>query len=225
MFSEGSLVILDSSLSEYDANIEKLISPYRLEKDAHVQDVVGFSAAPMSMARPESTLGNFLADNLLDYGLNIIDSSIDMALFNKGGFRIPLPPGEIRLTHVMELMPFDNTMVVVNLSGVQMDKLATTILKAGGDPISAPRGVTLGIEAGVRQFTLNGASIDSNQTYRVLTSSYLAAGGDNYTVLMEGNEFNDSGIFVRDAIAHMFRTTTSKENPASGVLDNRIVIE
>jgi len=225
VFSTGSLVILDSSQTEYDAKIEKLIGPYRIEKDAHVQDIVGYSATPMSMSRPESALGNFLVDILLDYGLNTIDSNIDMALFNKGGFRIPLPPGEIRLTHVMELMPFDNTMVVVDLSGEQMEILASTILKAGGDPISAPRGVSLSTQAGVRQFTLNGVSIDSSKSYRVLTSSYLAAGGDSYTVLMEGSKFNDSGIYVRDAIAHMFRTTTSKENPASGVLDKRIVIE
>jgi 2',3'-cyclic-nucleotide 2'-phosphodiesterase (5'-nucleotidase family) len=225
ILSTGDMIRLDSQYRAVDKNIDKLIVPYNAKFSALIDEIVGYTSKPMHVRRPESALGNLLADYLLEYGLDHIDSNIDMAVFNKGGFRIPLPPGAITFGHVMQLMPFDNTMVVISLNGLQMKQLAEIMVEGGGDPIAGPNEVRLEKSSEKVSLRLNQMEIKVDEDYRVLTSSYLAQGGDNYYIFPEGDFLVDSGIMIRDALEESFRTKTSATNPAQAEIEGRVIIK
>ena len=69
-------------------------------------------------AQSEGTLGNFIADALLQKGIDYAYHPIDFAIVNNGGIRLPsLPSGNITVGKIYELMPFDNMIVVLKVSG------------------------------------------------------------------------------------------------------------
>lgn len=221
----ATMTALDSNMKVGDSKIEAIIAPYQKSLDTLVNEVVGYLATPMQVRKPESDLGNLLADYLYHYGVEYVDPEIDLAIFNTGGFRIPLPPGKITLGRVMELMPFDNTLVLKELSGAEMQELAETVIKNGGDPIAAAQSVVLSRDTtGTPIWEINGQVVQANQRYKVLTSSYLADGGDHYHIFKSVVGKKDSGILIRDAIAHSFRKHTSAQQPAIAPIVGRISI-
>lgn len=223
-YSGAAMQHLDSNKVATDKKMDAFIAPYAEEINSKVQEVIGYTAKAMAVQKPESDLGNLLSDYLLKYSIQHIDHDIDMALFNTGGFRIPLPPGEIKVRHIMEIMPFDNTLVVVNMSGANLNELVKQIIAAGGDPVAAPNGISIISESDTIRFSLNGKAVYPKQMYKVVTSNYLADGGDRYTVLASASSKFDSGILVRDAIEEAFRLNTTSDNRASSDVEGRIII-
>jgi 2',3'-cyclic-nucleotide 2'-phosphodiesterase (5'-nucleotidase family) len=223
-FGKSNMILLDSSHAHTDPKIDKIIEPYMDEIDTLVNAVVGYNAHAMHVHKPESNLGNLLADYLLLYTSVELDDMVDLALFNTGGFRIPLPPGTITVGHIMQLMPFDNTLVMMTLSGPDMQALAEQIIDKGGDPISGSNGVVIQKWHDSVILNLGTLPISKNKNYRILTSSYLAEGGDGYSVLLRGTNISNSGVLIRDALQQMFQKETSQLKPAVARIEGRIVI-
>src|SRR5690606_20727159 len=63
--------------------------------------------------RPEGSLGNFVADALLNQAKKLHGKNIDLAFTNTSGLRLEkIPVGNIKLGQIYELIPFDNKVVV-----------------------------------------------------------------------------------------------------------------
>lgn len=216
---------LDSTHSSTNAKMDRLIYSYSIQIDSLVNQVVGYTAKAMVVKKPESDLGNLLADFMVRFAMENMDTKVDFALFNTGGFRIPLPGGAITVGHIMQLMPFDNTLVIMDLTGNQVNELAVQIIKAGGDPISGEKSIQIIEREETVEVLLGGVKVKPKSNYRVLTSSYLAEGGDNYTVFKSGINQVDSGILIRDAIAECFRQKSSKEKPIDAKVEQRIILK
>jgi 2',3'-cyclic-nucleotide 2'-phosphodiesterase (5'-nucleotidase family) len=101
----------------------------------------------------------------------------DIAVTNLGGLRAPIPPGEITLADIVGVMPFDNTIIEVQLSGVQL----FDVILQGGRPVIGG----LYQEAGQWILDKTGQPIEADATYSVLVNSFMYAGGDGYTLLAE----------------------------------------
>ena len=118
------------------------------------------------------------------------DPSADIAITNAGGIRIDLPAGIVDVGTVVALMPFDNTIIAVEVSGAVIEQA----LSEGARPIVG------GLEQRSGRWFLSGSgeALDSGQTYRVLINSFMYAGGDNYQMLPEADpEGFDTGINYR----------------------------
>jgi 5'-nucleotidase len=103
-----------------------------------------------------------------------------------------------------EVAPFDNTIIVVELTGEQ---LVALLDNAGGDRRTLLEGSNLklrykiGAVAGERVVSLKigGVAVDPAKTYRVATNSFLAAGGDGHALFKSGRQSTD-GKLLRDAL-------------------------
>lgn len=197
-----------------DPGIEEMVLPYRTELTARTSEVIGRATTTITKSQPEGALGNFAADAMLAVAGDVLGEPVDIAVTNNGGLRVPIPEGPITVGTLFELMPFENAMVLLTLTGTQVDSLAGQIARIGGEPVA---GLTFAIEEPSERAVdvrVKGEPVDPERTYRVVTSDYLADGGGGMTVLSEYGERVDIGVTLRDAFIAYTRQT--------GVIESRL---
>lgn len=166
----------------------------------------------------ESSLGNLVAQVWME-SLNAPGrSGADIGIMNPGGLRADLlyapsgaeAPGEVTFAEAAAVNPFANTLQTKVLTGAQFKTLLEQQWQPAGTSrpflkLGLSRNVTYTYDpyraAGDRitSIMVNGTAIKMGKTYRVASSSFLVAGGDNFTVMQEGTDLKDSGLIDTDA--------------------------
>jgi 5'-nucleotidase/UDP-sugar diphosphatase len=190
---------------------------------AELERVVGETAVPLGGAREairrgESNLGNLVAD------LAIAASGARVALLNGGGFRDSIPAGPVTLGQIQAVFPFGNTLVRGRLSGARL--LAALQRSAGLNPLDNPGGFLQvgGLRLGIRdgravEVTLaDGTPLDPAAEYTLVTSDFLAAGGDGYAMLQNLEDATDTGHRLSDLLVEAF----AGDAPLTAATDGRI---
>ncbi len=222
---EGHTILLDSVNAPIDPYQEEIIQQYRESLEADMNRLLVYSEHVMERGTPEGTLNNFVADLVLDTGRQIYEPQdgkpIDFCLLNYGGLRVPLPEGEITYGRVFELLPFENEMVVITLSGEKTYELFQYLAQSSrGMPVS---GIQLTISNQTPESILiQGQEFDRSRTYKVLTSDYLAGGGDSMNFFLQPINYELLGKRVRDAIILHMQNVHAKGEKISAELDQRI---
>jgi 2',3'-cyclic-nucleotide 2'-phosphodiesterase (5'-nucleotidase family) len=206
-----------------DSSVVKYYLPYKQKMQAEMNKVIGQTEQELTKpSTPETLMGNYFADALLAEGLKK-DPTIQFTLSTKGGLRTTFPKGDITVGQVFELMPFENEMVTLKLSGASVQKLIEFIVNKNGEPVS---GLRLKIKDGkAYDVTIGGQPFDPNKTYNLLTYDYLADGGDELDFLKNPLERKDIGIKVREALLENIGDLTRQGKKINAQLDGRIVIE
>lgn len=101
----------------------------------------------------------------------------DVAITNLGGMRAPIEPGDITLADVIGVMPFNNVIIELKLTG---EELVQVLAVAHGQAIG---GVHLSGSRWILDRT--GETIETDQTYHLLVNDFMYAGGDDFTLLAE----------------------------------------
>jgi 2',3'-cyclic-nucleotide 2'-phosphodiesterase (5'-nucleotidase family) len=206
------------------ASTEAIILPFRTALDEEMNIVIGTTTGPLEKDQPEGTLGNFVADAALSISNAIYQKSyqknIDFAFFNNGGLRNPLPQGTITMRNAFELMPFENQVVVITLDGSTTKKVLDFIFKKGGVPVSGLR-MTLS-DGQHTKTTIQGEPFDSTRNYTIITSDYLANGGDDLHFLATAANKTYIDLKLRDAIITYFKQEQALGRPIVSKLDKRI---
>ncbi len=205
-----------------DKAITDYYLPYKLRLDSMMNEIVAVSAIEISKGRPEGPLNNLMADAMADAGKSR-NIPFDIAYTNYGGLRIPLPKGNIPLYKVFELMPFENIITTVRFSGADMKSFFDYIAAGGGDPIS---GASFKIsDKKAIDIKINGQPLDLNKSYTVLTSDYMANGGDGGAIFLKSTDKREYDVKLRDALLLYLK----KQNKAGVILnptnDGRITVE
>lgn len=203
-----------------DSQVAQLVYPYKSELDAKMNEVLATCPENMTKARPESTLTNWVADALYNQAVQVYPEPIAFAYQNYGGIRISnLGKGPVTLNKIYEIMPFDNTLVLVRLSGVELIQFFDYMAAGGGSPVSAS--VRYRIEAGKPvQVTIHGKAIDPAGSYYVAMTDYIANGGDNLVYLKDKPRL-DKNVLVRDLLIKESRD----KGIVKSVLDQRVSIK
>jgi 2',3'-cyclic-nucleotide 2'-phosphodiesterase (5'-nucleotidase family) len=209
-----------------DSSIYKTIAPYKLKLDAQMNEVIAVSDTDMAKEKnvPESLLGNFISDlykQIADRLYKPEDGkAVDFVMSNQGGLRTSLPKGNITTRNIFELLPFDNRLVVVTLSGDSAQSLFNYIAKKGGDPVS---GLKMGIQdKKPLRPVIQGNSFDINKTYKVLTNDYCAAGGDQCWFFTAALKYEDLNVILRDIVVSELKAIYAKGQHITAKLDQRI---
>jgi 2',3'-cyclic-nucleotide 2'-phosphodiesterase (5'-nucleotidase family) len=210
-----------------DSTASNTIAPYKVKMEKEMNDVVGITTAAMMKGEPEGTLGNFVADLTLKKANEKYapadGKKADICMLNNGGLRTSLPQGDITRGKVYELMPFDNRIVVLTLTGQKMQQLTEYLAAINGAPVA---GITIGIkDKKPTTVKINGAALDINRNYKVVTSDYLAGGGDKMSFFKDPVSTEDINYLLRDAIIDHMKEETSKGNKLSAQKDGRIYNE
>lgn len=205
--------------------VEAIIKPYRDKVNADMTEVLCFSSEAMYGGRPESPLTNYCADLTLEEANRFCASKhpeikMDVAMINRGGLRIPLPKGEIKTMTMFELMPFENEIVFLKLKGEVMLEFVNHLAARGGEGVS---GLRFGIkENKAIQPEIGGKPLDTSRSYWLVTSDYIANGGDGSEILSKSSERIDTGIKARDMFIQYFKRMGKEGKTVTAKTDGRI---
>lgn len=223
-------VEMNSSVEQNDSALHTLLAPYKIQLDSVMNTVVGQTAfaLPNEKGKTETLLGNFVADACLAKG-NAHYSPADglpaqVCVLNNGGLRASLPAGNVTRGNVFELMPFDNEIVIVTITGKKMWDLVKFTTASGGVPVA---GINIGMKPDKTpgKVLINGVAFDSTKTYKVMTSDYLANGGDKMAFLKDPVAIEKTGYLIRDAILDTFTDAQKAGKLISPATDGRIHYE
>jgi 5'-nucleotidase/UDP-sugar diphosphatase len=152
--------------------------------------------------KEEAALGNLVADAML---WATEAQGADFAIQNGGGIRADIPGGIIDMKLIYEVLPFDNSVMTVEMTGtevIEMFDFVASIPRGKGAFPQVSKGVrfTVDFAAGeIRDLRINGKPVDPAATYKVATNSFMAVGGDGYTMMTSGYRY-DTSAFQRDVV-------------------------
>ena len=200
--------------SPVDSTVLAIINPYQNGIESQMSEVLCVSEMEMKKGRPESLLGNFVTDLCLNY------ADAHVCVMNTGGLRSTLPKGNVTRGDIYTLMPFENELVVLELDIESFKGLVDYITKRGGEPFSGMKLKASSKGYDIEEVFRMQENFDFNKgdKIRVLTSDYLANGGDKMWFFKDKEQIK-VGIKLRDAIIDY----CSKSDTISSELDNRII--
>jgi 5'-nucleotidase len=176
--------------------------------------VIGRSARDLDRRGPESTIGNMIADAIREA------SGADIAMQNFGGMRANLVHGEVTRGAVYAIMPFDNTIVTVDLTGEEVKIALDEAMRRGR--VTQVSGLRYTFDADQPEMQriqdvldATGNPLDPQKTYTVACNNFMATGGDDYDTLSHGANKTDSQVLLRGAIEDYIR----KRSANGGALD------
>lgn len=212
-----------------DNSIEEKIKPYRDSLASQMNEIIGKSEMEMSSGQPESLLGNFVCDLVLQYhnGIKKLNDRLyfpTIVLLNYRGLRASLPAGDIKVKNIFEIMPFENAIVYVDLNGKDILTMSKFLVNYGGQPVSS--NYKLIVEQNKTfQITINGISIDTNATYTVITTDYLSNGGDNMSFFEKAITKNETNYKLRNLLLDQIGYNTKMQIKNEAKLDGRITFK
>jgi 2',3'-cyclic-nucleotide 2'-phosphodiesterase (5'-nucleotidase family) len=203
-----------------DKAVDSIVQPYKIALDKEMNVVIGYADDALVKKQPESDLGNFMCDLILNKSRDYYKGQIDFTFLNHGGIRLPsLPKGDITLGKMIELMPFENRVVIMELDGTTVDSLFNHMAAKGGWHVS---GATYKIRNGKAEgITIQNKTLQSRGVYVVAVSDYLAQGGDNCTML-KGKPYIDTKKTLREALIEGLKEMTARGEHIKSLLDGRV---
>jgi 5'-nucleotidase len=187
-----------------------------------VNQVIGESSIAITRtqaASGESALGNLIAD------AQRAATGSDFSFMNPGGVRADLDAGPITWGELFTIQPFGNSLVRMDLTGEQVRTLleqqwvgqtSPRLLQISGLrytwDAAAPDG------AKVIEITKDGIVLDPAAIYSVTVNSFIAAGGDNFSVLVDGTNRVGGDVDLDALITYV----TSLSQPIVAQVEGRI---
>jgi len=209
---------------EPDEEITEMVSQAVTAVAPLVNRVVGDAATSIvrtESAAGESALGNLIAD------AQRTAMATDVAFMNPGGIRADLQAGPVTWGELFTIQPFGNDLVKMDLTGEQIVRLLnqqwanpsrTRIMKTSGIDYTWDNNLPADSRIVISSILINGQPIQMTVVYSVTVNSFMASGGDNFTVLTEGVN-RVIGPVDLDALVNYIETLAQ---PFSAVIEGRI---
>jgi 2',3'-cyclic-nucleotide 2'-phosphodiesterase (5'-nucleotidase family) len=226
---QAKRIVIDERIAE-DAEILKVLEPYR-SRVRELDNVIGRLEGDLKRVRPGSgTLGNFVSDGLRSEASRRLKTPVLLTVTNSGGMRrTGIPEGTLRVRDIFELLPFENALIVLDMTGDQVLKLLRAVLNSG-DAQSGAR-ITYRTNANGRLEFISASFIDASgketgidpqAVYSIVTIDYLYnLKSGNYAILREARNMRPIGITLRDAIINYVKVLNAQGLPVRPVMDSR----
>ncbi len=241
-FVLGALDCAQQSAPE-DPTVKAQVAAYRKPVDRFAYEVIGRSALYFDGGRApglrtqEMPLGNLIADTVLS-SASRSDRAV-AALVNSGGLRAGLNAGDVTFENALAVLPFGNTLVVLDLKGEELVAVLDYGVSRPGEGafpqvaglklsycVAAPCPAALRSGGRITTLTVNGVPVDRAATYRIAVNNFMIGGGDGYTLLKEAcarpdGYCRDTGVLQLDLLIEQFKT----RSPVSRRIERRIVAQ
>ena len=170
----------------------------------------------------ESPLGNLTADAMREA------TGAEVALQNAGGLRADLPEGPITEGHVLDVLPFVNTLDTYRLTGAQLLEILgqSVTLERGMMQVSGLRmeyDLERPIGSRLGRVTVGDQPVDPSRNYTVATNSFLGQGGDLYTTFTKGTRLNTGPALSDVLVAYLRKVGPTAAEPALPFTPSRLV--
>ncbi|KAJ7221394.1 Metallo-dependent phosphatase-like protein [Mycena pura] len=216
-----------------DAALQSQIKTWRVPFDAFGNEVVGNTTVLLDSSpckTSECNFGDLICDVMIDYRANA--SAPAGCILNGGGIRINIPPGEITRADAINAFPFGNAVVDVHLTGRALWDLfagavAGVSVANGAAVVTWPQIAGLSVTYNAATKTLvdlkiaqpaGGAlqTVDLGATYTIVTSDYVAGGGDNIMLVQ-------SDFVVLDTLDEVLTAYIQRVGTVDEELQGRVV--
>lgn len=232
--ASGDTTLLDASFEPAE-DIEALIEPLRgpieeLTRRPVAELSAGIDGSRETCRAQECEMGNTVADAMV---AEVAHQGIRIALANGGGLRASMGEGTITLGDVLTVLPFQNTLYTLEVSGETL----LAALEHGVNGVEEGAGrfpqvaglrfrLDLSVapnEGRVSEVEVMGADgwepVDAGATYGLVTNNFMAGGGDGYAMLREGGMNGyDTAIDLAEVLARYL----SDNEPFAPVIEGRI---
>lgn len=191
IYVQSKQVEIASSDNQFSSSLDSIIAPYRDSLRIEMGKIIGFASGNFERNRPEGTLGNFMADVVLESSLKAGFIHIDeqpICILNHGGLRAPINKGNVCVGDIYKLMPFDNNITVVKIPIDRLQEIYQYMELSGGEPISG------------FQIKDNEIQLATREELTIVTTNYLASGGDNMNFLKDPISRVDFPILLREVL-------------------------
>jgi 2',3'-cyclic-nucleotide 2'-phosphodiesterase (5'-nucleotidase family) len=206
---EGKKIEINKNYSANES-FDAYIAPYRAHINKDLDSVISYCPETLDKNKGEwqTNIGNFMTDACMELANPIFmkqqNKQIDIILLNSGGIRSIIPKGNITKRNAFEVMPFENSLIVIALKGEQIKALAQHIIsEKKPHPLNGLK-IILNKENVITNILFNEQPIDNNKIYYVGTSDYLANGGDNMTFFLKNEGTYDLNYKIRNVLIDYF---------------------
>ena len=190
--------------AEEDSEAAKLLQPFADKVKETEERATGAEAGVFlsglrdlgGVRAGETNLGNVITDGMLAKAQELNPKTV-LAFQNGGGIRTSIPKGQITYGQAITVLPFGNTLALMELSGNEIKAVFEHSVKdypkeSGGFlHISGMKLVFNGeAEIGNRviSMTVDGVELDMDEMYHITTNAFTAKGGDGYDMLAKAYE-------------------------------------
>jgi len=218
-----AIPINNSTENTADVNMKKFIQPFKEQLEKEMNVVIGYTDKDMKVRAPESLMSNFSADVYLNVAQDKIQEHVDFSIVNIKGLRAPIPAGNITVSQIFELMPFENELVLLWIKGEELINLFDFFASIGGEGVA---GMKMGIQNGKAvDVLIGGKPLVKDKVYIVATNDYLSEGNDGMIQLKNSIKRLNTGVKVRDMLIDYIQNETKQGKSISSELDGRIYIK
>jgi 2',3'-cyclic-nucleotide 2'-phosphodiesterase (5'-nucleotidase family) len=178
---------------------ERFLQPYRKKLKDSFSTVIATTTGDLVKKRPGGSLGNLVTQAMWSFtkentpGTSQAPLS-NFVIMNYGGIRLKeIPKGKITIGRIYELLPFENTLVKIKITGTELKQLLRQLNQHKGWPMKFSSKIFSSL-----------GKVGVNQYYELITNNYIAAGGDNCSILKTLPQ-EDTGILLRDIVIDYLR--------------------
>ncbi|MCP4216263.1 MAG: bifunctional metallophosphatase/5'-nucleotidase [bacterium] len=182
-----------------DETVASVVSSWRIRVDAELSEVIGFAQGEIVQHSPP--MYNMIVDSWLD-----AFPSADIAVSNTGGVRQSILAGDISLAVVVGVLPFENTLYQLELTGEQIITCLDSSLFVGGM-------TTVG-----GYFLADGSPLEDGVLYNVLVTDFIYSAYESFSGFDSTPTL--TGVQWRSPVIDWIRSlNTSSETPLEQYLD------
>ncbi|MFJ1366428.1 5'-nucleotidase C-terminal domain-containing protein [Capnocytophaga canimorsus] len=193
-------------------DVEAMVAPLRKHLEQQMGAVLAYNPEALTKEKDvlNAGIGNFMADACFEQIAPLFEQrtgkKLDFVLLNWGGIRSDLKKGDITIGSVFRLMPFENMLVVLEITGEKVNEMADYLARRGtAHPLSKQVGLQITTDGKIRQFTIHGKPIDPKATYQVCTSDFLMYGGDGMTFFANPINVHETDYLIRNTLIDYFK--------------------
>jgi 2',3'-cyclic-nucleotide 2'-phosphodiesterase (5'-nucleotidase family) len=209
---EGKQIAIDSTLLQVDS-IDSFVNPYRDRINQVLDSTLAY--APKVLTKEDgaynTSAGNLMADIILSEGNTVFKKrtgkDIDFVLVNHGGIRAIISKGNVSARTAYQVMPFENNIAVVELSGASVLNLANFLIKSNRAHPIAGMQIIIDKDDSLKTLKIQGRPLDKKRKYYVATSDYLVSGGDDMVFFKDALSITDTDYLIRNAMIDYFKKT------------------
>lgn len=206
-FPSYRLIPVDSRLDScIDSSLTAVIEPYR----ADVDSVMGIRIGTVKSDMDQNEMTNFMADFVASEAKRLTGKKVDLAIVNKGGVRGVFSRGALTVGDVMQVFPFDNRIVLLEIKGSDLLDNLRIMTRTGGNGLSRGTEVVFSGRDKVDSAKINGREIDPARIYTLATIDYLANGGDYMEPLTRGKRIAASEDVIYTDMIEVFTSGSMK---------------
>jgi len=225
---EYRMVRMDST---WDSKVDPMLQQYVDIKHQQLEEminvVIGHSERDLVSYAPESPLSNFLTTTLLERAPKYVDDPLfaqcDIALLNFGGIRAQIPAGDVHISDIYAVSPFDNTLIFLQIKGSELRKA----LKRFTDKRCAPMaGVEMTFRNGkLIKILVQKEPLDDEKLYKLVTLDFIAKGGDNLINDIQFEKSVSINMIFREFLIEEIEDMTQNGITLNGRLEGRVNVE